>query len=132
MRPVPAKNERLRNARLARGWTTGDLGDRAGVSAGMVGHLEAGRRQGSRKTRQAIAAALGVGVEDVFGPRVDRRMVPAEPEDMTQGLSPPIPRSRYEAIGRQAREEILASFTPEELAALDRAVEKLRERGDLP
>ena len=51
--------ERLRHARLQRGWTQNHLAAAAGVSQGTIGNIESGARQ-SRGSLPQIAEALGI------------------------------------------------------------------------
>lgn len=51
--------ERLRHARLQRGWTQNHLATAAGVSQGTIGNIESGARQ-SRGSLPQIAEALGI------------------------------------------------------------------------
>lgn len=52
----------VKRLRIAKGWTQVELGRRAGVTQGTIGHIEAGRNASSIKLPQ-IAAALGTSVE---------------------------------------------------------------------
>lgn len=59
---------RLRRLREARGLSTRQLAGAAGFSQGVVTHLETGRTRDPRlETLRALAAALGVGLEDLAG-----------------------------------------------------------------
>lgn len=54
-----------------KGHSTNTLGPAAGISRQMAAHLASGRRRGCRdETAQALAAALGVSVDDLFLPAV--------------------------------------------------------------
>jgi transcriptional regulator with XRE-family HTH domain len=61
-------DERLRRARERAGLTQAGLAARAGVSRQLVGAVEAGRNVPAVDAALRIAAALGTGVEELFGP----------------------------------------------------------------
>lgn len=70
---------RLRLARLARGMSQSDLADAAGVTRQAVAGIEAGAHHPSLRVALALAGALSVQVEDLFGPPPRRRPLPATP-----------------------------------------------------
>ena len=51
---------RLAAARVAAGLSQVDLAKKAGISAGAIGNIEAGTRQGTARVIQALAGALGI------------------------------------------------------------------------
>jgi transcriptional regulator with XRE-family HTH domain len=55
---------RLRELRTAKGWTQGELAEKAGMSKAGVADLEQGRREPSWATVLALAEALGVACDD--------------------------------------------------------------------
>lgn len=57
---------RVRDHRVRRGWSQGELARRAGLSRAGVSAVETGRLVPSAAAALALAAALGVRVEDVF------------------------------------------------------------------
>jgi DNA-binding XRE family transcriptional regulator len=57
--------------REARGWSQAHLAGRAGVSRQLLGAVEAGRHQPSVGAALGLARALGVSVEELFGPPSD-------------------------------------------------------------
>ncbi len=59
---------RLREQRLAAGWTQGELADRAAVSRALVGALERGRHVPAADAAIRLARALGTTVERLFDP----------------------------------------------------------------
>ena len=59
---------RLREQRLAAGWTQGELADRARVSRALVGALERGRHVPATDAAIRLARALGTTVERLFDP----------------------------------------------------------------
>ena len=59
---------RLREQRLATGWTQGELADRADVSRALVGALEHGRHMPAADAAIRLARALGTTVERLFDP----------------------------------------------------------------
>jgi transcriptional regulator with XRE-family HTH domain len=67
---VPAVGERLREERLRRGVSVRSLARDLGVSASLISQIETGKSQPSVSTLYAMTTALGISVEDVFGPPV--------------------------------------------------------------
>lgn len=65
---LAASGARLRLARQARGYSQQQLAGMAGVSRQAVSALEAGHSDPSLRVAFALAHALGVTVEEVFGP----------------------------------------------------------------
>lgn len=57
----------MRTYRVAVGLTQQQLADRAGVGRNTISNAERGRFSPRRQTRMAIAAALGVPVDQLFG-----------------------------------------------------------------
>lgn len=55
----------VRAYRKYRGLTQGDLGAQVGVTQAMIADIESGKRDGSVKTMKAIAAVLGVDLDDL-------------------------------------------------------------------
>ena len=52
-------------ARATRGLTQSGLGRASGVNRVVVADIEAGRKGGSVRSLKALAAALGVGIDDL-------------------------------------------------------------------
>lgn len=63
--------DRIRALRRARGWRQKDLATRAGVTPGMIGHIETGEKEGSISTLQAIAGAFAISPGLLIDERVD-------------------------------------------------------------
>ena len=62
--------ERVRSLRAGRGLTQLSLAERSGISRPSIANVEAGRQNVSLRQLCALAAALGVAVEDILaGPR---------------------------------------------------------------
>jgi putative molybdopterin biosynthesis protein len=70
---------RLRLARQARGFSQQQLAGMAGVSRQAVSAVEAGQSDPSLRVALALARALGVTVEELFGPGVPEPRVSARP-----------------------------------------------------
>jgi len=70
---------RLRAARQARGYSQQQLAGMAGVSRQAVSAVEAGHSDPSLRVALALASALGVTVEELFGPRMPGPVVGARP-----------------------------------------------------
>lgn len=66
MAEAPILQNRLRAARLARGWVQEELARRSGVSRAGVSAIETGRLVPSAAAALSLVAALGCRVEDVF------------------------------------------------------------------
>lgn len=62
---------RLRAARQERGWTLDDLAGRAGMSPSTLSRLESGKRQASLELLLPLTRQLGIGIDDLLGPRHD-------------------------------------------------------------
>ncbi len=81
--PGPARPEpegaRLRTLRQARGYSQQQLASMAGVSRQAVSAVEAGHSDPSLRVALALASALGVTVEELFGPGVPAPVVGARP-----------------------------------------------------
>jgi transcriptional regulator with XRE-family HTH domain len=62
--------ERMRELRAERGLTQLRLAERSGISRPSIANVEAGRQNISLRQLCALAAALGIGVEELLaGPR---------------------------------------------------------------
>ncbi len=61
------KGKVLRKARIKRGLTQVELGERVGVSRVTISYLETGRRRPSMDLLQRLAKALKVKVGDLVG-----------------------------------------------------------------
>lgn len=68
--PTEIFRERLRTARDLRGWSQGDLGERAGMPPSSIAHFEAGSRKPSFDTLRRLANALEMTTDYLLG-RVD-------------------------------------------------------------
>ncbi|HUY52320.1 MAG TPA: substrate-binding domain-containing protein [Streptosporangiaceae bacterium] len=77
--PVPGDGMRLRAARQARGYSQQQLAGMAGVSRQAVSAVEAGHSDPSLRVALALASALGVTVEELFGPGIPAPVVGARP-----------------------------------------------------
>ena len=70
---------RLRLARQARGFSQQQLAGMAGVSRQAVSAVEAGASDPSLRVAIALSRALGMTVEDLFGPAIPEPEVPVRP-----------------------------------------------------
>ena len=59
---------RLRVLRAERGWTQGDLAERAGVSRQTINVIESGKYDPSLPLAFTLARLFGLRIEDVFSP----------------------------------------------------------------
>lgn len=62
---------RVRELRVAQGWTQADLGARLGVTRQTIISIESERYEPSLSLAFKIAAVFGKRIEDVFYPHVD-------------------------------------------------------------
>ena len=67
-----AMGDRLRTARLARGWRLRELADRVGLSPSLISQIETGRAQPSVSSLYALATELDVSVDELLFPDADR------------------------------------------------------------
>lgn len=63
--------DRIRSLREVRGWSQGELAERAGVTRQLVGAVETGRHSPSVAAAIGLAQALEVTVEELFAARPD-------------------------------------------------------------
>lgn len=75
--PSELFKHRLRKAREMRGWSQGDLADRAGLPPSSIAHFEAGSRKPSFDTLYRLANALEMTTDYLLG-RVDEPTVAME------------------------------------------------------
>jgi transcriptional regulator with XRE-family HTH domain len=64
-KPPPPESLVLSTLRKARGWTGEDLANASGTSAQMISLYESGRRPPPRERLEALAAAMGYGLEAI-------------------------------------------------------------------
>jgi putative molybdopterin biosynthesis protein len=87
---------RLRLARQARGFSQLQLAGMAGVSRQAVSAVEAGLSDPSLRVAIALSRALGLTVEELFGPGIAAPIVPARP---LAPLGPPGARVSLAPVG---------------------------------
>lgn len=75
---------RIKDLRKEKGWTQSDLADRASISRSQLAMIESETRPANTLRLNAIAAALGVQTEDLFGPGSEGRQL----LDKLSALSP--------------------------------------------
>jgi transcriptional regulator with XRE-family HTH domain len=105
-------HDRLRRARERAGLTQAGLASRAEVSRQLVGAVEAGRNVPAVDAALRIAAALGVGVEELFGP-------PPEATAVTPVLG--VPLSEGEPVRLARVGDLLCAASAGDLVAGDGA-----------
>ncbi|OZI23602.1 hypothetical protein CAL26_09175 [Bordetella genomosp. 9] len=98
-RDMSSIGDRIREARKSKGLTQGDLAKRVGLSQGTIGHIEAGRNEGSRYLVR-IAAVLGVRPEWLETGRGETAPFWPFPADITP--------EDYAGLSTDDREEIAA------------------------
>jgi transcriptional regulator with XRE-family HTH domain len=100
---VPYVGERLREERSRRGVSVRALARDLGVSASLISQIETGKSQPSVSTLYAITTALGISVEDVFGP-------PARDTERVDGA--PTAEAVLGALGQQKGQRVGPLVTP--------------------
>lgn len=85
-RDHPPVGKRLRAERQAKGLSLRDLADRLGVSASLISQIETGRARPSVSTLYAIAAELGVSLDDLLFLDTDRVTPPEDPRLAERGM----------------------------------------------
>src|SRR5215218_1891730 len=105
---------RVRHLRHARGWNQTALAYRANMSVSQISLIENGLRNPSAKSLNALANALGVGIQDLYS---------AEASKGASGASVAVtghaePRIHWADIEQWMREE----------GVEDRVIERVRER----
>ncbi|HXW46001.1 MAG TPA: substrate-binding domain-containing protein [Streptosporangiaceae bacterium] len=91
-----ATGARLRRARQARGFSQLQLAGMADVSRQAVSAVEAGLSDPSLRVALALSRALGMTVEELFGPAITEPVVPARP---LAPLGPPGARVSLAPVG---------------------------------
>jgi DNA-binding XRE family transcriptional regulator len=95
---VPPNGAQLRLARQARGLSQQQLAGVAGVTRQAVSAVESGHSDPSLRVALALARALGMTVEDLFGPGD-----PADPVLARPVAATPLSRCRCTRIRRPGR-----------------------------
>jgi len=85
-RDHPPIGERLRAERQAHSLSLRDLADRLGVSPSLISQIETGRARPSVSTLYAIAAELGVSLDDLLFLDADRATPPEDPRLAERGI----------------------------------------------
>jgi transcriptional regulator with XRE-family HTH domain len=86
-RDHPPIGQRLRDERQARGYSLRHLADRLGVSPSLISQIETGRARPSVSTLYAIAAELGVSLDELLFLDADRGAAPADPRLVERGMN---------------------------------------------
>ena len=81
--PGPPLAALIREARLARGWTQGELGRHVGMTQGGISGLERGRRRPHRRAMERLAEVLDLPLSALEGAagRGGDRPAPAQGEE---------------------------------------------------
>ena len=95
--------DRIRAGRKARGWSQRELSERAGVSRQLLGAVEAGRHVPNVRAALALARALDVPVERLFGDGPTTRAVPVPVVD-----GAPLPEGSPVVVARVGEATVLA------------------------
>ena len=95
--------DRIRAGRKARGWSQRELSERAGVSRQLLGAVEASRHVPNVRAALALARALDVPVERLFGDGPTTRAVPVPVVD-----GAPLPEGSPVVVARVGEATVLA------------------------
>ena len=66
--------ERIKVLRQSHGMTQQDLAEKAGISVSFLSFLESGKRKGSLETYHQLSLALGLGLDELFKSRKDKKV----------------------------------------------------------
>lgn len=83
----PPIGQRLRDERQAHGMSLRHLAQRLGVSPSLISQIETGRARPSVSTLYAIAAELGVSLDELLFLDPDRSAPPADPRLAERGMN---------------------------------------------
>jgi transcriptional regulator with XRE-family HTH domain len=100
---VPYVGERLREERSRRGVSVRALARDLGVSASLISQIETGKSQPSVSTLYAITTALGISIEDVFGPPEERPAGPVDGGALPVAMLAALGTSRGQRVGPLVR-----------------------------
>lgn len=87
MRQHPTMSTRIKFLRDQREWSQTDLAEHAGVSQPTIYRAEKAAMQASLKTLRKIAAAFGVGLQDLFKPGSEDAFI-TEVREISAGMTP--------------------------------------------
>lgn len=122
-----ALSARIRELRIAHGWSQSDLAGHVGASQSAVAHWESGERVPSHATLVALAKVFRVSLDYLVG-RTDTPSIVRE-STATSGYAPPVVeylnRAKRDPIRKEQLESIIRALIAAEEA--DR-----RERGGQP
>ncbi len=91
-------NEKLKNARLARGWSQQEVADHTGSSANTVSRWELGQTVPGQWNRQKLSALFGLSLSDLgFSAPISEEELPPDLLDPLIPLPAPVP-----LVGRDA------------------------------
>lgn len=118
---------RVSEARKARGLSQRLLAEKAGLGRDAVRRLEGGKSKAHNSTIMAVAAALGVEVEDLLpeGEGFAPPMTPPEPGAPSSSPQPAAP-AQAQRPGRRAGEGYITVYVADR--SLEEVLEEVRER----
>ena len=79
--------EKIRQYRLANGWTQQELGAKIGISKNAIGNYEKGFRSPKKNTMFDLAKAFGISIDDLFPPV--QKPSPSDIQTIYDQLAPP-------------------------------------------
>jgi transcriptional regulator with XRE-family HTH domain len=118
--------EKLKHYRKLKGWSQGELADKAGLSQAFISDLERGAKAPTLGTVRQIAQAFGIPVDmfvsDLYLPTQDLSL----PDDIQKFLR----EQRYLPYLSLIDKATKADIRPEEIDAIIEAIVKVKQRKD--
>lgn len=116
---LPRLGRNIRDLRVASGRTQAEVARLAGLAAGTVGAIEAGRSNPSLPTIVALASALGASIDQIVAAataprgRIAITRASATADDLSAGLADPSLRARMIRLPQGQRHRPVADRSPD-------------------
>ena len=95
--------EKIRQYRLANGWTQQELGAKIGISKNAIGNYEKGFRSPKKNTMFDLAKAFSISIDDLFPPV--QKPSPSDIQSIYDQLAPPRQGKVLTFAERQLKEQ---------------------------
>ena len=95
--------EKIRQYRLANGWTQQELGAKIGISKNAIGNYEKGFRSPKKNTMFDLAKAFSISIDDLFPPV--QKPSPSDIQSIYDQLAPPRQGKVLTYAERQLKEQ---------------------------
>ena len=95
--------EKIRQYRLANGWTQQELGAKIGISKNAIGNYEKGFRSPKKNTMFDLAKAFSISIDDLFPPV--QKPSPSDIQSIYEKLEPPRQGKVLTFAERQLKEQ---------------------------